>query len=82
MATRFYKVGTEVKVQTTYIDPVTFAERTRVKHGIVTAVTSQDRLTARVGRTSFLVRRDGHVFTDRNVASSARQRVVPMSAGS
>ena len=64
---KVYKPGTEVKVQVTYANPT----RTRVKHGIVIAVQSQDRLTARVGRQSYAIDGGGKYFVDRTVYGAA-----------
>ena len=61
------KPRTEVKAQVAYSDPV----RTRIKHGIVTAVQTQDLLTVRIGRQPYAVERDGRVFTDRTTYASA-----------
>lgn len=74
---KFYKVGTEVKIITGYIDGDT--DRTVVKHGIVTAVTSQTRLTARIGRTTgYQLNKVGdNLFANRQVAAIARRTVSP-----
>ena len=59
MATRYLKVGAEVQLQTRDVDE---PHRIRVRHGIVTAVTSQDVITARIGRTAPVAatRMEGH----------------------
>jgi hypothetical protein len=78
---KFYKVGTEVKVHTTYIDPVTHVERNRVKHGIVTAVTSQTRLTARIGRTEgYNLNLANGVFENRSKAGTTNETIATVEA--
>lgn len=59
MATRFLKVGAEVQLQTRDVAP---PNRVRVRHGIVTAVVSQDSIMARIGRGAPIAatRMEGH----------------------
>jgi hypothetical protein len=82
---KFYRVGTEVKVHLTYTDPVTFEERVRVKHGIVTEVTSQTRLVARIGSTTgYNLNLVNGKFESREKAGSTFRTTVevdPVSAG-
>lgn len=66
------KPGTEVRVTITYANPT----RTRVKHGIVTAVEDQDHLTARVGRTYYAIEPGAKFFDDHTIYATATGATV------